>query len=119
VERIFNRKLSQGRVVVENAFGILKQAFRELKLYSDLHVTLVPDVVLCCALLHNILLGQSPEEVDRLLECLQREGMVPTVDDDPDIDEHLRGQPPTDFNRGEDKRRELSTYLAFQRDLAD
>jgi hypothetical protein len=113
VERIFNRKLSQGRVIVENAFGILKQAFRELKLYSDLHVILVPDVVLCCALLHNILLGQSPEEVDRLLECLQREGMVPTVDDDPNIDEHPRGQPPADFNRCEDKRRELSTYLAF------
>jgi hypothetical protein len=57
VERLFNCKLSQGRAVVENAFEILKQAFRELKHYSDLHVTLVPDVVLCYTLLHNIPLG--------------------------------------------------------------
>jgi hypothetical protein len=119
VERLFNRKLSQGRAVVENAFGILKQAFRELKNYSELHVTLVPDVVLCCALLHNILLGQSPGEVERLLECLQREGMVPTVDDDRDAEDAAARQPFPEFDRGEDKRRELNTYLAFQQDIHD
>jgi hypothetical protein len=111
--------VSQGRAVVENAFGILKLAFRELKNYSDLHVTLVPDVVLCCALLHNILLGQSPGEVERLLECLQREGMVPTVDDNPDVEDAVAGQPFAEFERGKDKRKELSTYLAFQRDIHD
>jgi hypothetical protein len=111
--------VSQGRAVVENAFGILKLAFRELKNYSDLHVTLVPDVVLCCALLHNILLGQSPGEVERLLECLQREGMVPTVDDDRDAEDAAARQPFPEFDRGEDKRRELNTYLAFQQDIHD
>jgi hypothetical protein len=106
-------------VVVENAFGILKQAFRELKQFSDLHVTLVPDVVLCCALLHNILLGQSATEVDRLLECLQWEGMVLSVDDDGYVEDEGAVQPMAEFDRGEDKRRELSTYLAFQRNVVE
>jgi hypothetical protein len=100
-------------VVVENAFGILKQAFRELKHFTGLHVTLVLDVVLYCTLLHNILLSQSAHEVDRLLECLQWEGMVPSVDDDSTIEEENAGQPMAEFDRGDDKRRELSTYLAF------
>jgi hypothetical protein len=95
----------------------LKQAFRELKNYSDLHVTLILDVVLCCALLHNILLGQSTEDVERLLECLQHEGMLPIVDDDLEEEEVGGGQPLAEFDKGEDKRRELSTYLAFQRDI--
>jgi phospholipid N-methyltransferase len=114
VERLFNQKLSQGRVVAENAFGILKQAFSELKNFSDFHVTLVPDVVLCCVLLHNILLRQSIEEVDRLFKCLQHEGMVPFVDDDPEVDDQTGGQPMADFVRREDKRREINTFLAFQ-----
>jgi hypothetical protein len=70
-ERLFNRKLSRAWSVVENAFCILKQSFRELLRVSDLHITVLPDVIVCCCLLHNILLGQSPEEVDRLLAVLQ------------------------------------------------
>lgn len=69
-ESLFNRKLSRARSVVENAFGILKQSFRELHSASDLHVTLLPDVVVCCCILHNLLLGQSAAEVDRLLAML-------------------------------------------------
>lgn len=35
-ESLFNKKLRKGRCVVENAFGILKQSFRELLQKSDL-----------------------------------------------------------------------------------
>jgi hypothetical protein len=31
-------------------------------------------VILCCAILHNMLLGQSHEDVEQLLEVLQLEG---------------------------------------------
>jgi hypothetical protein len=55
LERLFNRKLSRGRSIIENAFGILKQSFRELLDTEDLHVAFIPDVVVCCCLLHNIL----------------------------------------------------------------
>jgi hypothetical protein len=61
LDRLYNKRLSRGCNVVENAFGILKQSFRELLHVTDLHVTFVPDVVVCCALLHNVLLGQSPD----------------------------------------------------------
>jgi hypothetical protein len=57
LERMFNKKLSRGRSDVENAFGILKQSFRELLDTIDLHVTFVPDIVICCCLLHNVLRG--------------------------------------------------------------
>jgi hypothetical protein len=49
LECLYNRRLSRGRSVVENAFGILKQSFKELLTIMDLHVTFVPDVVVCCA----------------------------------------------------------------------
>lgn len=69
---LFNHKLSKGRSVVENAFEIFKQCFRELRVKFDLHVTF-PDIIVCCCLLHNLILGQSPLEVLRLLQILQEE----------------------------------------------
>jgi hypothetical protein len=74
VEHLFNRKLRCGRCVVENAFGLFKQTFRELLNKSLLRVTFLLDVILCCAILHNVLLGQSHEDVEQLLEVLQLEG---------------------------------------------
>ena len=44
-ERLFNKKLRKGRCVVENAFRILKQTFREFLTKSDLHVAFLPDVI--------------------------------------------------------------------------
>lgn len=75
-ETLFNRKLQRGWYVVENAFGTVKQSFRELLLKSYLHVTFLPDIILCCAILHNILLGQSHEEVEELLQVLRSEGWM-------------------------------------------
>jgi len=74
-EILFNRKLRSGRCVVENAFGILKHTFRELLLKSDLHLGFLPDVVLACAILHNVILGQAPEEVEDFLNMLRCEGL--------------------------------------------
>jgi hypothetical protein len=38
-EALYNQKLRKGRCVVENAFGMLKQTFRELLVKSDLSIT--------------------------------------------------------------------------------
>lgn len=116
-ERLFNRKLSTGRCVVENAFGILKQSFRELGRLSELHVTSLPDVIVACCLLYNMLLNQDPEDVALLLEVLQREGMVPAVDDDLEVEAPPPGPPTQDYARGDLKRTELASYLARQRNL--
>jgi len=55
-------------------FGV-KQTFRELLVKSDLSVAFLPDVITACALLHNVLLGQSHGDVERLLEVLRTEGL--------------------------------------------
>jgi hypothetical protein len=86
LERLFNKRLSWGCNIIENAFGILKQSFQELLDVTDLHVTFVPDAVVCCYLVHNVLLSQDPANVARLLEILQRDGMIPLVDDDSILD---------------------------------
>jgi hypothetical protein len=82
LDTLFNRRLKKGRCVVENAFGILKQTFRELLLKSELDVVFLPDVITCCAILHNVLLGQSHYEVEQLMQVLRREGLDGDVTDD-------------------------------------
>ena len=61
--------------MVENAFGIMKQSFRELLVKFELSLTFLPHVITYCALLHNVLLGQSHEQVEQLLEVLRVEGL--------------------------------------------
>lgn len=116
-ESLFNRRLRRGRCVVENAFGILKQSFRELLVKSDLHVTFLPDVILCCAILHNILLAQSHEEVEELLEILRTEGLDGAVEDDDggaiDAGEAIRDD--IAAAAGSAKRTELGLWLSMQR----
>lgn len=116
-DRMFNRKLSRGRSVVENAFGIMKLTFRELEGKTDLDVAIVPDVVMCCAILHNVLLNQSEEAIERLLGVIragpQHEENLPqaTVAEVPDED-------PTedvDIEAGVSKRNDLGVFLTLQR----
>jgi hypothetical protein len=57
LKAVFNRHLRAGRCVVENAFGILKQTWRELLMKSDQTVAFMPDLIAACCILHNILLG--------------------------------------------------------------
>jgi hypothetical protein len=67
-DTLFNKKLRRGHGIVENTFGILKQTFQELLVKSELQVAFLPDVIMYCALLHNVLFRQSHEEVQQLLE---------------------------------------------------
>jgi hypothetical protein len=85
----------------------------------DLHITFVPDVVVACCLLHNVLLGQSPDEVARLLNILQWEGARPEVDDNPLLDTQVDAVPTVEFKRAEDKRQELGVYLGRRRGLQE
>lgn len=114
-EQLFNRRLSRARSVVENAFGILKQTFRELHSATDLHIRILPDVVVCCCILHNLLLDQTPEEVDRLLAMLQREGLAVVVDEDPVQERPAEEEDPPDEVAGEVKRNRLAAFLLQQR----
>jgi hypothetical protein len=117
LQRLYNKRLSRGRSVIENAFGILKHSFRELLHVTDLHVAFVPDMVVCCCLLHNLLLGQDPDEVARLLEILHRDGIIPDVDDVPVLDPAHEVPRTMEFNQAEAKRGELGVFLGRQRHL--
>jgi hypothetical protein len=114
LETLFNRKLRRGRCVVKNAFGILKQTFRELLVKSELDVVFLPDVITCCAILHNVLLGQSHDEVEQLLQILRREGLEGDVTDD---DGEPAANDPKEVENGlamaaTELRSRLSVYIA-------
>lgn len=59
--------------MVENAFALLKLSFWKVHGKCELDVSIVPDVVTCCAILHNLLLKESHEDVERLLEVVHNE----------------------------------------------
>ena len=119
VDTLFNRKLCQGHGVVENAFGILKQTFRELLGKSELLVTFLPDVIICCAILHNMLLDQSHQEVERLLQVLRTEGLPdPNADEAMVVDVDEGGPDDVQLPGGAEKRRQLGVFLALQRNMA-
>lgn len=57
--RIFNYRLSRGRRVVENAFGILAQKWRILRRPFRANAENTNRIVSACVTLHNFLLKES------------------------------------------------------------
>ncbi|XP_071652767.1 putative nuclease HARBI1 isoform X1 [Temnothorax longispinosus] len=53
-QRIFNQKLSSCRVIIENAFGCLKQRFRQLYHFKLRDMVRMVRVIHACCVLHNI-----------------------------------------------------------------
>jgi hypothetical protein len=100
---------------VENAFGILKQTFRELLVKSKLQIAFLPDVITYYAILYNVLFGQSHEEVEQLLQVLQSEGLDgEVVNEEPrpiDIGEAVDDN--IAVAQASEKRKELGMYLAL------
>lgn len=54
-ERVFNKKLSSARVVVENTFGVMSSVFRVLRKPMLLQPEPATEVVMACIVLHNFL----------------------------------------------------------------
>lgn len=52
---VYNTKLSKSRVVIENAFGVLKGRFRCLK-HLEVDIPNVTSIIVACCIIHNIAL---------------------------------------------------------------
>jgi hypothetical protein len=118
IEAVFNRRLRAGRCVVENAFGILKQTWRKLLLKSDQTVTFMPDLIAAYCILHNILLGQMPEDVAKLFWILHHEGSDGDRDEDAEAQDDGGAvlDPPEAVRRSaDDLRTRLGVFVAIAR----
>ncbi len=67
-QAFFNKRLNHARVVVENNFKILKKTFWELLNKSNLNVHFLPNVVVCCCMLHNMILNGKDFNIDELMQ---------------------------------------------------
>lgn len=83
----------------------------------ELHITFLPDVIIYCAILYNVLLGQLHEEVEELLGVLRREGLNrEVIHEEVELAEgaHLYGDDIVNVPRTK-VRCDLGLYLSMQR----
>jgi hypothetical protein len=55
--------------VVKNAFGMMKEDWRELLAKTDIHVNIVPDMFVCCCILYNLNIKKGCEVYVNELVC--------------------------------------------------
>lgn len=67
-QRHFNQKLSSCRIVIENAFGCLKQRFRQLYHFKLRNIIRMVQVIHACCVLHNLAQIEDLEFFDPLLD---------------------------------------------------
>jgi hypothetical protein len=76
LETIFNKQLYSVKVVVENNFGILKKTFLELMTKFNFDVHFFLDVVMCCYMLHNMILNGKNANIYELMLQLEVKNVV-------------------------------------------
>lgn len=67
-QKLFNKRHSSKRVVVENAFGLLKGRFRRLRGLENWNLTLCAEIILGSCILHNICMDDTINLVDDIEE---------------------------------------------------
>lgn len=68
----YNRRHAATRVVIENAFGLLKQRFRQLRYVEFTTVDKISQLIIGCCVLHNICMTAGDMCVDDLLTNEER-----------------------------------------------
>lgn len=81
----YNHRHAVTRVKIENAFGLLKQRFRQLRYVEFTTVDKITQFIVACCVLHNICLEAGDCTVDDLLTDAEREERTE------DLDVHNRG----------------------------
>lgn len=60
-QKLFNYKISATRVVIENAFGLLKGRFRRLRKLDNVNLKTCAEIVMTACILHNICLEEKDD----------------------------------------------------------
>lgn len=105
-QRHFNQRLSSCCIVVDNAFGCLKQQFRQLYHFKLKNIFRIVEVVHACGVLHNL---ANEEDFDTL--------EPPANDEYPDLkarNVEFRDEKIHDNQQGQNIRDELCRQLAMQ-----
>jgi hypothetical protein len=69
----YNKHHRRGRSVIENAFRLLKENWREISGKTELHVTIVPDVFYACCILHNLTIQRGTVDFEQLMRRMTLE----------------------------------------------
>jgi hypothetical protein len=80
--KVFNHLHSKTRIVIERSFGILKGRFKELSCGTRLRLHFVPEVIHCCAILHNILLESRDRSINDIIKDLDLQDEMEDIEDD-------------------------------------
>lgn len=103
-QRAFNRRLSSTRVKIENAFGLLKGRFLQLKYGLRMHtVPKMSKFIVACCVLHNLCIEDQPRQVLRDVPRIPRQHNLDDEEnyDDVNVVDRLLQR------RGERKRRRI------------
>ncbi len=62
-QRVYNYRISRGRRIVENAFGILAGCWQVLHRCIQLDVQTTTKLIMACCTLHNMMMQENPTDV--------------------------------------------------------
>ena len=72
-ETYFNKRHCYEKSVVENAFGLLKENWHEMRKKTNMHVSIVPNVFYSCCILYNLTIWQGLVNVEEIMRCIALE----------------------------------------------
>ncbi|XP_054081673.1 putative nuclease HARBI1 [Zeugodacus cucurbitae] len=80
-DRKFNHYLSSTRVLIEQAFGVLRQKFKILNHIDVISLKRVSKVMLSSAILHNFIINNDEDS-----NIVESNGIIPNTNDDPETE---------------------------------
>lgn len=100
-ESAYNAAHTRGRIIVEQAFGLLKGKWRILSVGIQSEHEWAPQIVHACTILHNILMARADQEIDENLA--QRTALEPIGPEDAPVRPDAAGE----------KREQLRSFICL------
>lgn len=108
IKKRYNDKFCSTRVVIENAFGILKKRFRQLMKIEIRDVDRITKFIITCCVLHNICIDDGDDYIDET-DHLVSDNDLPVAE--PDVNHTYEGRATHLRRLGELKREAISNIL--------